>query len=117
MNQVIMTALNYLAIAEQGLSENFGLQKYVLILVRALAGLIAGYELKRVGHRVTLLEARTRPGGRVYTLRDPFAPGLYAEAGAMRIPKVHRLTLHYTEHFGLTLEPLAPCRSGIVFFG
>ena len=32
------------------------------------------------GHDVQLLEARMRPGGRVYTLRDSFADGLYAEA-------------------------------------
>jgi monoamine oxidase len=30
---------------------------------------------------------------------------LYAEAGAMRIPRVHDLTLGYIEHFGLQLRP------------
>ncbi|WP_220447459.1 hypothetical protein [Nonomuraea deserti] len=38
------------------------------------------------------------------TLRG-FAPGLYAEAGAMRIPRVHDLTLAYCAKFGLTLRP------------
>jgi monoamine oxidase len=34
-----------------------------------------------------------------------FAPGLYAEAGAMRIPRVHDLTLEYCNLFGLELRP------------
>jgi len=57
---------------------------------------------------VTVLEARTRPGGRVHTLRDDFADGLYAEAGAARIPNHHHFTLKYAELFGLTLDPFLP---------
>jgi monoamine oxidase len=34
-------------------------------------------------------------------MRDPFTHGLYAEAGAMRIPRSHKLTLAYVEKFGL----------------
>ncbi|MBI4565994.1 MAG: FAD-dependent oxidoreductase [Planctomycetes bacterium] len=47
-----------------------------------MAGLAAGYELDRAGYDVNLLEAQSRPGGRVFTQRDPFADGLYAEMGA-----------------------------------
>ena len=50
---------------------------------RGMAGLVAAYELKRQGHDPVVLEAQHRVGGRIYTLRS-FAPGLYAEAGAMR---------------------------------
>src|SRR5262249_27522791 len=57
---------------------------------------------------VTLLEAQTRPGGRVHTLRDPFDDGLFAEAGASRIPTTHDLTLGYVRTFGLTLVPFEP---------
>jgi len=46
-----------------------------------------------------------RPGGRVRTLREPFAPGLYAEAGPENIPGVHDLTQHYARTFGLKLVP------------
>jgi monoamine oxidase len=52
-----------------------------------------------------VLEAQTRPGGRVRTLREPFAPGLYTEAGAESIPGVHDVTQHYAREFGLTLVP------------
>jgi monoamine oxidase len=73
-----------------------------------MAGLVAGYELSKLGHDVTILEARTRPGGRVHTLREPFADGLYAEAGAARIPENHNLTLKYVKEFALPLEPFYP---------
>jgi monoamine oxidase len=78
--------------------------KRVIIVGAGMAGLVAGYELARAGHDPIILEAQNRVGGRVYTLRK-FAPGLYAEAGAMRIPRVHDLTLGYCEHFGLQLRP------------
>ena len=63
--------------------------KTVTIIGAGMAGLSAAYDLHRAGWKVTVLEARDRVGGRVYTLRDPFTEGLYAEVGAMRIPRAH----------------------------
>jgi monoamine oxidase len=80
----------------------------VLILGAGMAGLAAGYELSKLGHDITILEARSRPGGRVFTLREPFADGLYAEAGAARIRDNHHLTLKYVKIFNLPLEPFYP---------
>src|SRR5215204_6441595 len=88
--------------------ERRGAPKRVIIIGAGLAGLSAAYELTQAGHDVTILEARTRPGGRVHTLRDPFADGLYAEAGAARIPDHHHFTLKYVELFGLALDPFQP---------
>lgn len=82
-----------------------GPAKKIVVIGAGLAGLSAAYELKRAGHEVTILEAQTRAGGRVFTLRAPFSDGLYAEAGAMFVPDNHDLTLHYAKEFGLTLEP------------
>lgn len=82
--------------------------KKVLIIGAGMAGLSAAYELTQLGHDVTILEARARPGGRVHTLREPFADGLYAEAGAARIPDTHDLTLKYVKLFELPLEPMYP---------
>ncbi len=79
--------------------------KRVVIIGAGLAGLVAAFELKREGHDVTVLESQNRVGGRIYTLRAPFAPGLYAEAGGMRIPRAHDLTLRYCELFDLPLRP------------
>ena len=91
--------------------------KRVIIVGAGMAGLVAGYELARAGHDPLILEAQHRVGGRIYTLRK-FAPGLYAEAGAMRIPQVHDLTLGYIQHFGLELRPFIMGNpKGLVYVG
>jgi monoamine oxidase len=94
---------DYIDVVRQGISKKFkdGKRKKVIIVGAGLAGLSAGYELKRAGHTVVILEAQQRVGGRVYTLRDPFTDGLYAEVGAMRIPRAHTLTMEYVSKFGL----------------
>jgi monoamine oxidase len=83
-----------------------GAPQNVVILGGGLAGLAAGYELKKAGHRITILEARKFPGGRVQTLRD-FADGQYAEAGALSFPQEHTFTYGYATEFGLPLQPVA----------
>lgn len=88
----------------------------MLILGAGMAGLVSAYELSKFGHNVTVLEARTRPGGRVHTLREPFSDGLYAEAGAARIPDNHDLTLKYVKEFNLVLEPFYPRRLSALRF-
>jgi len=93
---------------DPGNLERQGAAKRVIIVGAGLAGLSAAYELTQAGHDVTVLEARTRPGGRVHTLRDPFPEGLHAEAGATRVPDNHHFTLRYAELFGLTLDPFEP---------
>src|SRR5262245_63588806 len=75
-----------------------------------MAGLVAAYELTQLGHDVTVLEARMRPGGRAFTIREPFSDGLYAEAGAARIPANHDLTLKYVKLFDVPLEPMYPAK-------
>ena len=77
------------AVSPPGFSTNVGQvqraikSKKAIVVGAGMAGLTAAFELMQAGHDVTILEARMRPGGRVYTIRDPFADGLYAEAGAV----------------------------------
>jgi monoamine oxidase len=101
---------------DQASLERRGTPKRVIIVGAGLAGLSAAYELTQAGHNVTVLEARTRPGGRVYTLRDPFPEGLHAEAGATRVPNHHHFTIRYAELFGLTLDPFEPRDKPSVYY-
>lgn len=82
--------------------------RHVVIVGAGLAGLAAASALTDAGFEVSILEARTRPGGRVHTLREPFADGLYAEAGAARIQDSHEYTLRYVKRFDLALDPFFP---------
>ena len=93
-----------LATPGEGLEPRPQPAKRVIVIGGGIAGLVAAFELARQGHEPLILEAQQRAGGRVWTCRD-FAPGLYAEFGAMRIPRVHDLTLEYCRLFGLELRP------------
>ncbi len=73
----------------------------VLVLGAGLSGLAAAYELKKAGYGVTVLEARTRPGGRVLTYRDPFADGLYAEMGAEYVDATDEYDHRFCKELGL----------------
>lgn len=100
------TIQEYIQVVKNGIRSQLkdGKPKKVVIVGAGLAGLAAGYELKRAGHNPVILEAQQRVGGRVYTLRDPFTEGLYGEVGAMRIPRAHSLTMEYIGKFGLQVN-------------
>src|ERR1700756_1385323 len=53
----------------------------ILIIGAGAAGLMAAYTLSKAGKKVTILEARDRIGGRIYTLDNEF-PFKHAELGA-----------------------------------
>ena len=46
-----------------------GTGKKVVVLGAGIAGLVAAFELRKAGYAVTVLEARGRIGGRVWTIR------------------------------------------------
>jgi monoamine oxidase len=58
-------------------------------------------QLQKSGYDVTVVEAQDIPGGRVKTIRKPFANGGYAEAGAVRIYSNHRWTMQSVKQMGL----------------
>jgi monoamine oxidase len=72
----------------------------VAVIGAGLAGLACAYELRSAGYQVTLIEARTRVGGRVLTLRD-LVQGKNVEAGGELIGANHPLWTHYAERFAL----------------
>jgi monoamine oxidase len=100
------------------LASDFGKGKKVVILGAGIAGLSAAYELRKAGFACTVLEARNRPGGRNWTIRDgstveftdgtvqrcEWKDGGYFNAGPARIPSIHKLMLAYCEELGVPLE-------------
>jgi monoamine oxidase len=81
----------------------------ILVIGAGIGGLVAALELTQAGYEVIVLEARERPGGRVWTLRSgdvaeeidgvrqrvtwDAQPHLYFNAGAARIPNHHQTIL------------------------
>ena len=90
----------------------------VVMLGAGIAGLVAAYELRRAGFQCTVLEARERPGGRVFTVRGgtvvdlvdgsrqtaTFTSGNYFNCGPGRIPSIHKNILGYAKDLGVELE-------------
>jgi monoamine oxidase len=76
--------------------------KTVTIIGAGLAGLSAAYDLQSAGWRVTVLEARERVGGRVFSVRS-FSNGAVAEAGGEFIEDSHARMLALAKQFDLKL--------------
>ena len=75
----------------------------VVVAGAGLAGLAAAHDLLAMGAQVTVLEARDRVGGRVWTLRDGFADGQHAEAGGDMIDEGQREIRALADEYGLRL--------------
>src|SRR5262245_29979764 len=91
----------------------------VVILGGGIAGLVSAYELTKAGFECTLLEARDRPGGRNWTVRNGttvrFVDGMkqtavyqdsksYFNSGPARLPSVHKTILGYCKELGVPVE-------------
>jgi monoamine oxidase len=68
-----------------------------------LAGLTAAYDLVAMGAAVTLVEARDRVGGRVWTIREGFLDRQHAEAGGDMIDEAQTEIRELASSLGLTL--------------
>jgi monoamine oxidase len=90
----------------------------VLLLGAGLSGLVAAYELSKLGYDFRMLEARDRAGGINWTVRRgskhteingerqvcTFDEGLYLNVGPWRIPYTHTGVLNYCKELGVPLQ-------------
>ena len=90
----------------------------VVILGGGIAGLVAAYEMCELGYDCTVLEARSRPGGRNWTVRTGdkivftdgttqqcnWDEGHYQNFGPARLPSIHPTILGYCSKLGVELQ-------------
>ena len=76
----------------------------VAIVGAGMAGVVAAYELMKLGLKPVVYESR-RLGGRLHS--EPFqgAEGIVAELGGMRFPRSSTAFYHYLDMFGLQTRP------------
>lgn len=98
--------------------QGSGNGKKIIILGAGIAGMTAAWELSKLGYDCTILEARSRVGGRLFSVRKGssnteisngfhqanFDEGYYFNAGPSRIPHHHEITLNYCRQLNLPLE-------------
>ncbi|KAM4590656.1 L-amino-acid oxidase isoform 1-T1 [Fundulus diaphanus] len=77
--------------------------RHVAVIGGGMAGLTAAKVLEDAGHKVTIIEASERVGGRVETFRNR-REGWYAEVGAMRIPSFHKILLSFISKLKIPLN-------------
>ncbi|XP_076987067.1 L-amino-acid oxidase isoform X1 [Tamandua tetradactyla] len=90
-----------LKVVTLGLNRTLKPQR-VIVVGAGVAGLVAAKVLSDAGHKVTILEADSRIGGRIFTYRDP-KTGWMGELGAMRMPSTHRILHELCRSLGLNL--------------
>jgi monoamine oxidase len=78
----------------------------VVIVGAGLAGLTCAYRLKQAGVTAAVHEASDRIGGRCWSIRGAFAPGLVAEHGGELIDTGHIEVRQLAKELGLVLENL-----------
>ena len=111
-------------------SQSMGDGKRVVILGAGIAGLVAAYELDKLGYDCTILEATARAGGRNLTVRggdvmEEYSStqrvefdaddDLYANMGPARIPYHHETILGYCKDLGVPLEVFVNDNRGAFF--
>lgn len=116
MQRMGLLAAEAAPVANAGLGSGRGIT--VVILGGGIAGLVAAYELQALGYECTVLEARTRPGGRNWSVRGgdtvtfldgttqhcAWDAGHYQNFGPARLPSIHATMLGYCERLSVPLE-------------
>ncbi len=101
--------------SKQSLSVRTSSPKKIIVGGGGIAGLSCAYELKKRGHEVVVMETAHRYGGKVHTVSEELADGLYAEFGAegFTIPGYERYRA-YLQEFNLPVVPFTHQENRIV---
>src|SRR5215212_4010372 len=95
------------AVAGGALSQNIFSQRRphrCIIIGSGLSGLAAAYKLKNAGWNVTVLEARSRVGGRVFSHSLQQNPNLVCELGAEWVGESHERIKALCADFKIPLQ-------------
>jgi monoamine oxidase len=76
----------------------------VAIIGAGMAGLVAGFELMKLGLKPVVYESG-QLGGRLRSQPFEGADGIVAELGAMRFPRASSAFFHYVDALGLSTKP------------
>lgn len=79
----------------------------VVIIGAGTAGLVCAYRLQQNGIAARVVEASTRPGGRMFSLRNFFPDNQMTELGGEYIDSDHKTMRGLVRELGLTLNDLA----------
>ena len=99
-----------------------GKRRRIVIIGAGIAGMVLAWELRKAGYAPLILEARTRAGGRNWSLRGgdeiretdsvqrvrwDAGPHLYFNPGPARLPYHHEGILSYCRELGVPLEVMS----------
>ena len=104
-------------------------KRNVIILGAGIAGLTTAYELQKLGYSCTILEPRSKPGGRSFTLRKgdvltetngfsqtcKFDEGQYFNPGPSRFPQWH-VTMDYCRELGVAVQPFVNLNDNAFYY-
>jgi monoamine oxidase len=104
-------------------------KRKIVILGAGIAGLTTAYELEKLGYDCVIIEPRTIPGGRSFTLRKgdtitetnghtqtcEFDQGLHFNPGPSRFPQWH-VTMDYCRELGVPVQPFVNLNENAYYY-
>ena len=99
-------------------ADDFNANKTIAIIGAGIAGLNAAYQLKKQGINSTVYEAANRTGGRMFTIKDKFGPGITTDLGGEFVDTTHQDIIDLANDFNVDFYDLRKDEiiDGVFFF-